>query len=158
MSGKDRSPEATARRAAEAMWATDRASQGLDMTIVEVGPGRATLSMRVGEAMTNGHATAHGGYIFTLADSAFAFACNSYGETTVAAHCSITYVRPGRLGETLVAEAREVTRFGRSGVYDVTVRVGDEIVAEFRGHSRTVGGSFIDKTGIDKTAIDKAGA
>ncbi|WP_202314459.1 hydroxyphenylacetyl-CoA thioesterase PaaI [Mesorhizobium sp. L-8-10] len=139
------------------MWAADRASQDLGMEIVEVGPGCATLSMRVGEAMTNGHATAHGGYIFTLADSAFAFACNSHGLTTVAAHCSITYIRPGRLGETLVAEAREVTRFGRSGIYDVTIRAGAEIVAEFRGHSRTVGGSFIDKTGIDKTVIDKTG-
>lgn len=157
MSAEDRSPEAIARRAAEVMWASDRASQGLDMTVVEVGPGRATLSMRVGEAMTNGHATAHGGYIFTLADSAFAFACNSYGETTVASHCNITYVRPGRLGETLVAEAREVTRFGRSGVYDVTVRAGGEIVAEFRGHSRTVGGSFIDNTRVEKTGNDKAG-
>jgi acyl-CoA thioesterase len=138
------SPDDVARRAADAMWAADRASQGLGMQIVEVGPGRATLSMRIGEAMTNGHATAHGGFIFALADSAFAFACNSHGQTTVAAHCSITYVRPGRLGETLVAEAREVTRFGRSGIYDVTVRVGEETVAEFRGHSRTVGGSFID--------------
>lgn len=144
--GPSADADTVARRAAEAMWSADRASQGLGMEIVEVGPGRATLRMRVGEAMTNGHATAHGGFIFALADSAFAFACNSHGETTVAAHCSITYVRPGRAGETLVAVAREVTRFGRSGIYDVTVSAGNETVAEFRGHSRTVGGSFIGDT------------
>jgi acyl-CoA thioesterase len=138
-----RDAAATARLAAETMWAGDNASRGLGMEIVDVGPGRATLAMTVTAAMTNGHDTAHGGFIFALADSAFAFACNAYGEVTVAAHCSITFIRPGRRGDRLVAEAREVSRAGRSGIYDVTVSAGGVTIAEFRGHSRTVGGSFI---------------
>jgi acyl-CoA thioesterase len=133
----------TARRAADAMWAEDRASRDLGMEIVAVGPGTATLAMTVRPTMTNGHGTAHGGFIFALADSAFAFACNSYGETTVAAQCAVTYLRPGRAGDRLVATAREIARSGRSGIYDVRVTRDAEVVAEFRGHSRTVGGSFI---------------
>ena len=141
-----RTAQETAELAARTMWANDRASRGLGMEIVSVGPGVATLAMNVGEAMTNGHGVAHGGFIFTLADSAFAFACNSYGETTVAAHCAITFIKPGRGGARLVASAREVSRSGRSGIYDVTVSCEGETVAEFRGHSRTVGGSFVDET------------
>ena len=141
------SPEETARRAAETLWAEDRASRELGMEIVSVGPGAATLAMTVREAMTNGHGTAHGGFIFALADSAFAFACNAGGETTVAAQCAITYLRPGRAGDRLVATAREVAVSGRSGIYDVRITReaagGEEVVAEFRGHSRRVGGSFI---------------
>lgn len=139
-----RSPEETARLAADTMWASDPASRGLGMELVAVGPGTATLAMTVTETMTNGHDTAHGGFIFSLADSAFAFACNSYGLVTVAAHCSITFIRPGRRGDRLVAEAREVSRSGRSGIYDVRIRVGDVTIAEFRGHCRTIGDSFID--------------
>ncbi len=139
-----RTPQETAELAARSMWATDNASQWLGMEIVSVGPGVATLAMNVGEAMTNGHGAAHGGFIFALADSAFAFACNSYGETTVAAHCAITFIRPGRRGGRLEATARELSRVGRSGVYDVTVSCEGEIIAEFRGHSRAVGGSFLD--------------
>jgi acyl-CoA thioesterase len=139
-----RSPEETARLSADTMWASDPASRGLGMELVAVGPGTATLAMTVTETMTNGHDTAHGGFIFSLADSAFAFACNSYGVVTVAAHCSITFIRPGRRGDRLVAEAREVSRSGRSGIYDVRVSAGGATIAEFRGHSRTVGGSFID--------------
>jgi acyl-CoA thioesterase len=139
-----RSPEETARLAAQTMWASDSASQALGIELVEVGPGTATLAMTVTETMTNGHDTAHGGFIFTLADSAFAFACNSYGVVTVAAHCSVTFIRPGRRGDRLVAEAREVSRSGRSGIYDVRVSVGGVTIAEFRGHSRTIGDSFID--------------
>jgi acyl-CoA thioesterase len=122
---------------AAAMWAEDRASQGLGMQLEHVAPGTARLAMEITERMVNGHGIAHGGFIFTLADSAFAFACNTYGEAVVAQHCAITYLRPGRLGETLVAEAEERTRSGRSGIYDVRVatRAG-ELVAEFRGHSR----------------------
>jgi len=134
----------TAERAARTMWASDHASQGLGIEIVSVGPGVATLSMTVGESMVNGHGAAHGGFIFALADSAFAFACNSYGETTVAAHCSISFVKPGRRGDRLLASAREISRSGRSGIYDVTVSRDGETLAEFRGHSRTVGGSFIE--------------
>lgn len=135
-------PQALAQRAADALWAGDGASQGLGMQILEVGPGLAVLSMTIRESMTNGHGTAHGGYIFTLADSAFAFACNSHGEAAVAAHCSITYLRPGRPGDLLIATAREVTVSGRTGVYDVRVTCGDQIIAEFRGHSRVIGGSM----------------
>jgi acyl-CoA thioesterase len=121
------------------MWAGDRASQGLGMVIEHVAPGAARIAMDVTERMVNGLGLAHGGFIFTLADSAFAFACNTYGEDVVAQHCAITYLRPGRLGETLVAEAQERTRAGRSGIYDVRVatRTG-ELVAEFRGHSRVL--------------------
>jgi acyl-CoA thioesterase len=133
----------TAKRSAEAMWAGDRASQDLGMELIEVGPGAATLAMRVSDRMVNGHDTAHGGFIFALADSAFAFACNSYGEATVAAHCSITYLRPGRRGDRLIAKAREVARAGRSGIYDVRVSVEGETIAEFRGHSRSLGRPII---------------
>ncbi len=132
-----------ARRAAQVMWASDKASQALGIEIVSTEPGEAVLAMTISPEMTNGHGTAHGGFIFALADSAFAFACNSYGETTVAAHCSISFIRPGKAGARLIATAREVSRSGRSGIYDVRVTSDGETIAEFRGHSRTVGGSFI---------------
>jgi acyl-CoA thioesterase len=93
--------------------------------------------------MVNGQRIAHGGFIFTLADSAFAFACNSHNQKAVAAQGNITFIRPGRLGDTLVAIAREVSRGGRSGIYDVRVTVGGEVIAEFRGHSRTIGGTWL---------------
>jgi acyl-CoA thioesterase len=139
-----RSPEETARLAAETMWASDAACRNLGIAILAVGPGTATLALTVTDTMVNGHDIAHGGYLFTLADSAFAYACNSYGLTTVASHGSITFIRPGRRGDRLVATAREVSRSARSGLYDAQIRVGDVVIAEFRGHSRTVGGSFID--------------
>lgn len=113
------------------------------MEIVEVAPGRATLTMTVTGDMLNGHAIAHGGYIFTLADSAFAFACNSYGERTVAVHCSISFIKAAAKGDRLVATAREISRSGRSGIYDVSVAVGGTVIAEFRGHSRAIGGSIV---------------
>jgi len=131
--------EETARAAANAMWSRDEASRGLGMELLEVGVGTATLAMTVTNIMTNGHDTAHGGFIFALADSAFAFACNSYGETTVAAHCSITFLRPGKRGDRLIAVARELSRIGRSGIYDVEVSTGGVVIAQFRGHSRTLG-------------------
>lgn len=133
------SDAAVARACAEAMWSTDRASKALGMTLEEVGPGRARLSMRVREDMVNGHDDCHGGFIATLADSAFAFACNSRGTVTVAAGFDITFLRPGRLGDVLVADAREVALRGRSGLYDVTVRSDDAVIAEFRGRSRSLG-------------------
>ncbi|HLY57808.1 MAG TPA: hydroxyphenylacetyl-CoA thioesterase PaaI [Stellaceae bacterium] len=136
-------PDERANAAAAALRVEDRVAHDLAMTLVEVGAGCATLAMTVTEQMTNGHGIVHGGYIFTLADSAFAYACNSYGETTVAAQCSITFLRPARAGDRLVANAREIGRAGRSGIYDVSVAVDDGVVAEFRGHSRTVGGSFL---------------
>lgn len=135
-------PDLVARASADAMWAGDKASAALGMQLMDVGPGYALMSMEVTEAMTNGHGTAHGGFIFALADSAFGFACNSHGEKAVAQHCSVTYLRPGRLGEHLVAAAHEVAREGRSGIYDINVSSDGETVAEFRGHSRTVGGRW----------------
>jgi acyl-CoA thioesterase len=136
-------PDELARASADAMWSADTASRGLGMEIVDVAPGRATLTMTVGEAMLNGHEIAHGGFIFTLADSAFAFACNSYGERTVAQHCTISFIKPVAKGDRLVATAREVSRVGRSGIYDVSVSANGAIIAEFRGFSRTVGGSIV---------------
>lgn len=144
MSGEVRGAQAIAEQSARAMWAGDQASQQLGMALVEVGPGRAVLTMTIGATMVNGHGIAHGGFIFTLADSAFAFACNGYGHHAVAAQCQISYLRPGRLGDRLTATAREVAREGRSGIYDVRVTRGDEVVAEFRGHSRQLAGSWLD--------------
>jgi acyl-CoA thioesterase len=132
-----------AERSRDAMWSTDRACQALAITVTATSPGTATLSMRITDAMVNGHGLAHGGYIFTLADSAFAYACNSYNQRCVAAHCQISYIAPGKLGMVLVAEAREKQRAGRSGIYDITVR--DEAgttIAEFRGHARTIEGTL----------------
>jgi acyl-CoA thioesterase len=126
----------TAQRSAAAMWAGDRASQALGMELVEVGPGRATLRMPVRDDMVNGHGIGHGGLTFAVADSAFAFACNSYGRTTVAAAAEIRFLAPVRTGDELVATAVERSRTGRDGVYDVTVRVGETAVATFVGRSR----------------------
>ncbi len=124
------------------MWADDAASAMLGMQAVEVGPGRARVSMLVRPDMVNGHDLCHGGVIASLADSAFALACNSHGPVTVAAGFSIDFLQPGRLGQVLHAEAREVSLRGRSGIYDVTVRADDpeagEVIAEFRGRSRTL--------------------
>jgi acyl-CoA thioesterase len=139
---------AVARACAEALWAQDRASQDLGMTLEHVAPGEARLAMTVTAAMANGHGQCHGGYIFTLADSAFAFACNTYDARTVAQSCSVTYLRPARVGERLVAHAVERARAGRSGLYDVTVRGADgAAVAEFRGQSRTVSGTLLSGAG-----------
>ena len=137
------SPDDLARACADAMWKDDSASSGLGMKIVDIGPGRATLTMTVQPHMVNGQRIAHGGFIFALADSAFAFACNSHNEKAVAAQGNITFIRSGRLGDKLVATAREISRSGRSGIYDVRVTVGDEVIAEFRGHSRTIGGTWL---------------
>lgn len=133
------SPEETARRCAERMWSTDTAVKALGIELREVGPGRAVLAMVVSQDMVNGHDIAHGGLIATLADSAFAYACNSHGEVTVAAGFEIDFLEPARLDDELVATAVERVRRGRSGLYDVTVRRGDTVVAEFRGRSRSLG-------------------
>jgi acyl-CoA thioesterase len=137
------SPDDIARASADAMWKEDDASQALGMKIVEIKPGQATLAMTVQPHMVNGQRIAHGGFIFTLADSAFAFACNSHNDKAVAAQGSITFIKPGRLGDVLVASAREISRSGRSGIYDVQVTVGNEVIAEFRGHSRTIPGTWL---------------
>jgi acyl-CoA thioesterase len=137
-------PDAVAHAAARAMWDKDLASRNLGMSLDAVGPGESKLSMTITAAMTNGHKTCHGGYIFTLADSAFAFACNSYNQNTVAQHCSVTFLRPVYEGDRLTAAAREVSRIGRGGIYDVKVtNQNGEHVAEFRGHSRSVNGTPI---------------
>jgi acyl-CoA thioesterase len=120
------------------MFAADQASKGLGMELLEAAEGRAVLRMRVARTMINGHEIAHGGYVFLLADTAFACACNSRGTITVAAGADITFLMPVREGDVLTATAVERVTYGRSGVYDVTVRRGDEVVAEFRGHSRAL--------------------
>ena len=126
-------------RSAARMYADDQATKALGISIDEVGPGRATARMRVTGDMTNGHGIAHGGYIFLLADTAFAYACNSYGPVAVAQACQITFLRSAREGDELVVSAAERVRMGRNGIYDVSVRRTDgEVLAEMRGHSRTV--------------------
>jgi acyl-CoA thioesterase len=138
-------PDAVARRSAEVMWSEDHASQALGMTITDVGPGRAVLEMVVRADMVNGQAIGHGGLTFTLADSAFAFACNSYNRRTVAAGAEIRFLAPTRAGDRLVAEAVERSREGRDGVYDVTVRRGGTVVAEFVGQSKEIRGTFFEE-------------
>ena len=119
----------------EAMMTKDEASRGLGIELIDQGEGRAVTRMTIRADMVNGHAMAHGGLIFALADTAFACACNSYGPVTVAASADIVFVAPARAGDVLVAEAVMRTRFGRSGLYDVTVRRDGEVIAEFRGRS-----------------------
>jgi acyl-CoA thioesterase len=128
----------TERGAAHDMFDADNASRALGIELVSAGEGRAVATMRVTPAMVNGHKIAHGGYVFLLADTAFACACNSWGPVTVAAAADITFVRPVREGDLLVARAQERTRYGRSGIYDVTVLRDDDVVAEFRGSSRVI--------------------
>ncbi|WP_174537713.1 hydroxyphenylacetyl-CoA thioesterase PaaI [Micromonospora chalcea] len=126
------------RTAAHDMFDADVASKGLGIELVSAGDGAAVARMRVTPAMLNGHAIGHGGFVFLLADTAFALACNSHGPATVAAGGEISFLRPVREGDVLEAYATERVRHGRSGIYDVTVRRGDEVVAEFRGRSRTI--------------------
>ena len=138
-------PLDVARRCAETMYAADAASRRLGIAITDVSPGRATASMTVTEDMANGHGICHGGYVFTLADTAFAFACNTYDERTVAAGADISFLEPVAVGERLTARATERSRRGRSGIYDVTVaRADGTVVAEFRGRSRSLGQRMLD--------------
>src|SRR6201996_5949268 len=123
---------------AEVMFANDVASRALGMELLRVVPGSAEVRMRITRAMVNGHDIAHGGYVFLLADTAFACACNSDGPITVASGAEISFVTSARLGDELVATAQERTRYGRNGIYDVTVHRGDQVIAEFRGRSRTI--------------------
>jgi len=136
--------QSLAERVAAEMFARDRASQAMGMRISKVGPGRAELTMTVRADMLNGHATCHGGFIFTLADSAFAFACNSANLTTVASGCSIDFVTPAREDDVLTAIGQERSVRGRTGVYDIEVRnQRGETVALFRGKSHRVKGHVI---------------
>jgi len=121
------------------MFDDDVASRSLGIELLEAEDGKAVARMRVTEQMVNGHKIAHGGYLFLLADTAFACACNSHGPVTVAAGAEISFVASARLGDELVATAGERTRYGRNGIYDVTVRRGEDVIAEFRGRSRTIG-------------------
>jgi acyl-CoA thioesterase len=141
-------PQNRARKCADIMFASDAASAGLGMSITHIGPGEATLTMQVRTDMLNGHRICHGGFIFTLADSAFAFACNSYNQITVAQQNQITYLTPGKAGETLTATGVETSRTGRSGIYDVTVTGEDgRTVALFRGLSRSIKGQHFEEEG-----------
>lgn len=128
-----------ARTAAHEMFDRDAASRGLGMVLLAAGDGQARVRMTITAAMVNGHAIAHGGYVFLLADTAFACACNSHGPVTVAAGADISFLRPVREGDVLEAYAAERATSGRSGVYDVTVTRDGEVVAEFRGRSRVLG-------------------
>ncbi|MCX5088235.1 hydroxyphenylacetyl-CoA thioesterase PaaI [Streptomyces sp. NPDC059837] len=123
------------------MFAADEASRALGIELLDQGEGTATLRMTVTPTMVNGHKIAHGGYLFLLADTAFACACNSHGPVTVAAGADVDFIAPAYEGDVLVATARERTRFGRSGIYDVSVLRGDEVILEFRGRSRSIRGT-----------------
>jgi acyl-CoA thioesterase len=132
-------PQQAAEQAAQCLYDADRASQALGMRLIEVAPGFARVTMSVRADMTNGHGCCHGGLIFALADSAFAFACNSHGEPTVAAGAMIDFLSPVQVGEQLTASAREQWRGSRTGLYDIVVTAADEkIVALFRGRSHTL--------------------
>ncbi|TNJ44856.1 hydroxyphenylacetyl-CoA thioesterase PaaI [Phaeobacter sp. B1627] len=142
-----------AHRAAAAMWDGDAASKWAGMEIDNVEEGQARLTLTVAPHHCNGHGICHGGVIFMLADSAFAFACNSRNQATVAQHNTISFVAPGQLGDHLIAEAREVSLTGRSGIYDVTVRTAaGRRIAEMRGCSRTVKGHLFEET--DAEGVD----
>ncbi|WP_137181552.1 hydroxyphenylacetyl-CoA thioesterase PaaI [Roseomonas sp. AR75] len=140
-------PQQLAEACAAAMWAEDRASAGLGMRIARIAPGEADLTMVVEPRMVNGHGICHGGFIFALADSAFAFACNSFNRRAVAQSNSITYLRPAKLGDTLTARAVQTNAAGRSGITDVTVSDGEgKPVAVFRGLSRIIEGHLVEVT------------
>ena len=137
--------QAMAEACANRMWSDDHASQSLGMELIAVVPGAATMSMTVCQQMANGHGACHGGFISALADSAFAFACNSRGTVTVASGFEINFLEPALVGDVLVADATEVAVRGRSGIYDVTVRRGDTVIAEFRGRSRSLGRAILEE-------------
>ena len=144
--------QALAEAVAETMWARDRATNALGMKIAAVRPGYARISMVVRGDMVNGHHICHGGLIFTLADSAFAYACNSYNKNTVASACNIDFLAPGREGDTLDAEAVEQSQAGRTGVYDVTVRdSAGKTIALFRGKSYRISGEVIAGLAAEKS-------
>jgi acyl-CoA thioesterase len=144
MNEPTKDPQRVAEAVRDAMWRDDRASKSLGMQVLAVGPGSATLTMTVREDMLNGHDICHGGLVTTLADSAFAFACNAYNEVTVASGFDVNLVAAARLGDVLTARATEVHKAGRTGVYDIEVRnQRGERVAAFRGRSYTMKGRFV---------------
>lgn len=144
-------PQERAEKVAQSMLANDKASVAAGLKLVEIAPGAAKMTMQVSENHLNGHKICHGGYIYILADSCFAFACNSYNDSAVAYCNNITYLAPAKLGSLLTATAHEVSKIGRSGIYDV--HVTDEsgaIIAEFRGQSRIIRGNHFDESKEDK--------
>ena len=139
-------PKARAEASAKAMWADDGASKWFGMEIIDVDEGCAVLELTVQQHHCNGHGMCHGGVIFSLADSAFAFACNSRNQRTVAQHNAISFIAPGQLNDRLRADAREVSLAGRSGIYDVSVTNQDNtVIAEFRGTSRAIRGTLYEE-------------
>jgi len=144
---------AIARACADAMWAQDEASRALGMKLVRIAPGEAEISMPVTADKVNGQNICHGGFIFLLADSTFAFACNTYNQRVVAQHCAVSFLRPAQLDDLLTARAHEVHRSGRSGIYDVSVaRADGTAIAAFRGHSRVIDGAWLDGTWLEDKA------
>ena len=139
------SPAERAARSAEIMWADDAASKWFGFELIEMGEGTATVALDIAPHHCNGHGTCHGGVTFALADTAFAFACNSRNQATVAQHCMVSFTAPGRAGDRLVAEAREVSLTGRSGIYDVTVTRDGVALAQFRGMSRAIPGHLFEE-------------
>lgn len=134
-----------------ALFERDAASQAMGMRLLSVAPGQAQVGMSVRADMVQGHGTCHGGYLFALADSAFAFACNSYNEATVAIGCSIDYVAPARLGDTLTAQASEQSRSGRTGNYDVRIEnQNGQLIALFHGKSYRVRGTVLAQETSDE--------
>jgi acyl-CoA thioesterase len=141
--------QALAEAVGKAMYAVDHCDHLNGVVLEEIGPGRARMSMIVRQDQANGHGSCHGGVIFILADSCFAYACNSYNQNAVAASCNIVFPAPARIGDKLTAVAEEKHRKGRSGVYDITVtNQHEEVVALFRGHSRRVEGSIVPEEEI----------
>ena len=137
-------PQALAEASAAALWRDDHATHGLGMTLDRVAPGEAAISMMVEERMTNGHGLCHGGFIFTLADSCFAFACNSFNHRAVAQNCTITFLRPAHRGDRLTARGARLAEAGRSGIYDIIVtNQQGAIIATFRGQSRRIEGLLV---------------
>ena len=133
-----------ARACGDAMWADDATSHALGLQLISVEPGEATLAMTVSKTMVNWHDTCHGGFIYLLADTAFGYACNSRNQRMVAQHCSISYLKAAQRGARLTAQAVERQRAGRSGIYDVAVKLEDgTVIAEFRGHARAIEGTLL---------------
>ena len=139
-------PDERAQKSSQAMWEGDDASKWIGMSLIEVKEATATLEVTVEKHHCNGHGSCHGGVIYSLADSAFAFACNSRNQATVAQHNTITYLAPGFLNDTLTAHAVETSLIGRTGIYDVRVtNQNDDLIAEFRGCSRTIKGQLFEE-------------
>ena len=138
-------PQEIAKKSSAALDANDAASHGLGIVVTQIGPGLATATMPITADMLNGHGICHGGLIFTLADTAFAHACNSYNQRVVAQSCSISFLAPGKADDMLTATAREIHRAGRNGIYDIEVKsASGDIIAQFRGQSRSIKGKHFE--------------